>query len=201
MGLSPKSFQGRFAKELEQFERDIISRMNSMGLALLEEGYGKICARLEFQSDELVSELTGLFDEELGLQYEFTRAKLSVSNRSDFHINLHSSGSFFFDSSDLLQFAPRVWANKRLAKIITDDASRKLKANKNNIVSGYRYKMQESLRALCGEYSVLIEVLQGDFARIRQLLEGRLSESADERREAMQANRVALDRIRALRQS
>lgn len=151
--LPSKQFELQLPVRLERIMRDRLTVLNAEGLEMLDAGYADIVKALNEKAEQTARFLSGMVKDQFGLDYPVSVKEFYVSERSDFRIRLGRSGSPFLNVDALTHLLPKAKANRRIfdraMKQMFDDLAR----NKTNMVYNYRYKMQESLRILCGMFS------------------------------------------------
>ena len=151
--LSPKEFETKMQSEINLYLREKLNELNDKGIEILERGYGEIVSLLNSKADEAAQFISQILKEEFGTEYPINKSDFQVSDRSDFLFHIGLESKFMMDMESLSRFLPKRTANSRFYERARQQASNDVDRNRNNMISNYRYKMQESLRTLCRELS------------------------------------------------
>jgi len=164
--LPSRRFEQKLLAGLESIMRDKLTVLDTEGLTMLDEGYAGIVKALNEKAEDTARFVSGMVKDQFGLDYPISVREFSVSERSDFFIRVSQSGDFLLDTDSFTHLLPKAKANRKIydraVKQIFDDLDR----NKNNMVYNYRYKMQESLRTLCGEFAADISQMSGELSEL-----------------------------------
>jgi tRNA U34 5-carboxymethylaminomethyl modifying GTPase MnmE/TrmE len=164
--LPSKQFGQDIAIALESLLRDEIRRLNDAGLTMLQEGYAGIVGVLNKKAADIAQYISGMMMESFGVEYPISAREYPVSDRDDYFIRLSHDGSILLDTSNLTHFLPRARANAVIFKRALQRAADDLERNKNNMLYNYRYKVQESLRTLYGEFSSDIAEMNSELTQL-----------------------------------
>jgi small GTP-binding protein len=151
--IPSRIFERKLTSALENGLRNRLSALNEKGLALLSTGYASIVGLLNDKAEETANFISDMMRNFFGVGYAVEVRRFTVSERNDFYISFKHNWSLFIDEGNLVHLLPRRKANAKIFDRgiirMRDDIER----NKANMLYNYRYKMQESLRSFCQQFS------------------------------------------------
>ncbi len=169
--LPSRQFEQKMLAELETLLREEVGRINDAGLLMLEEGYSDIVGSLNKKAADTAMYLSDMVREYFGIEYPVSSKEFAVSARDDYFFRMSRGGSIYLDADRLTHLLPKAKANEKIFERALKKAMDDLELNKNNILYNYRYKMQESLRPLCREFSEDITKMSAELIRLLKRLE------------------------------
>lgn len=172
--LPYRKFCSSAEEQINAMVREKLTEMNRMGLEQLSSGYLELMDVLNTQVAEIADATAAMMMQEFGHSFSLSSREYRVSSRSNLHINVGLSTTYNISLNDLERFLPKQAANKRISKRIATQALDDLERNRNNMISNYRYKVQESLRSVTGEMVSDIEGLEKELNGLKRSLEARL---------------------------
>lgn len=164
--LPSRRFERRLQVGFKGILDDHILALNREGLAILEEGYAAITQALNGKAAETARFVSDLLREQFGLDYPIEVRDFTVSERSDFFVRSGRQGGLLLNPDVFDHLLPRAMANRRIYSRAMKQLSGDLDRNKNNLIYNYRYKMQESLRMLCGQFAADISLMGDELGRL-----------------------------------
>ena len=160
--LPPRQFEPKLSEELEFVMRERLGRLNEEGLVMLDEGYSDIVRVLGKKADETAQFVSDMVKEQFGLDCPVPAREFSVSERSDFFIRFSRRSGFLQITDAFVRILPKVKANRIIYERALSKMAGDLERSKNNMVYNYGYKMQESLRTMCGELAAEISRMNSE---------------------------------------
>lgn len=165
--MPSKQFESNFTPALESILRKKIKELNNTGLVMLQEGYAAIVGSLNKKAVDTSRYISEIVMESFGVEYPISAKEYPISERDDNFIRL----TLYYDTNGLTYLLPRAKANEKIFERLMRKAVDDLDKNKTGIVYNYRYKMQESLRTLCGEFSADIREMNSELTRLLTYIE------------------------------
>ena len=156
--LPSRQFEPKMLGGLENIVRDRLAMLNAEGLAMLDEGYAAIAQSLNERVEEMAQFISDMVKDQFGADYPIFVKEFSVSERNDFFIRISPNKNFLPGADAFTHLLSKSKANKHIYARAVKQTLGNLHRNKNNMVYNYGYKMQESLRTLCGE--LVADILQ-----------------------------------------
>lgn len=147
--LPSKQFESQFTSALESIMREKIKELDNWGLDMLQDGYAAIVDSLNKKAADTARYISEMVMESFGVEYPVSIKEYPISERDDNYIRL----TLYYDTSSFIFLLPRAKANAKIFDRLMKKAEEDLGKNKTGIVYNYRYKMQESLRALCATFA------------------------------------------------
>ena len=193
--LPSKAFEKTMQKELNSFIEEKLKVLNAEGSQLLEEGYKKIAGLLSHKAFSSALFISNALYEEFNLSYPVESHSFEVSQRSDFIMHVGLGGSLLLDKDIINRFLPRSAANKKFLKSCILQAKNDIDFNKSNMVSNYRYKMQESLRIMCSTLTEKIVSMDKEITNLTSHIEDNLSFAEQEKQERVEFLTLILNKL------
>lgn len=169
--LPSKQFEPKITVALESILRKKIKELNDAGLVMLQEGYAAIVGSLNKKAADTAQYVSEMVMACFGVNYPVSAREYPVSERNDYFIRLSHNGSLYFDTGSFTHFLPRAKANAKIFERALRQAANDVELNKNNMLYNYRYKIQESLRTLCSEFSDDIAGMNSELTRLLTYIE------------------------------
>ncbi len=179
--FSANRFSEEYQKEMDGILREELNKLNALGIEQLERGYTEIVDILNGKTTETAKFVAAMIEEQFNQDYPIEENSFQVSERSDFFLRIGWERPFMLNIEALAQFLPRSIANKRFYHRWREQALVDVDRNMNNMLYNYRYKMQESLRTLCGELAEKLKNIANDLASVSQHMEKRFSLAEEDR--------------------
>ena len=151
--LPSRSFEQKLLLALEKGLHSRLTALNEKGLRLLSEGYDSIIKALNSKVEETARFVSDMVKDFFGVEYAVEIKAFTVSQRNDFYVRFQHNESLFIDKSNFVHLLPRSKANAKIFGCAIVRMREDIQLNKTNMLYNYRYKMQESLRVLCRQFS------------------------------------------------
>ena len=178
-----RQFEPKLLSGLENIARNTLTMLNTEGLAMLDEGYSAIVETVKEKANDMAQFVSDMVNAQFGLDYPISVKDFSVSDRNDFFIKIGQHGSFLLNMDTFTHLLPRAKANRKIYDRAIKKMLSDLIRNKNNMVYNYGYKMQESLRMLCGEFGAEISRMSIELDGLLSYVEQNQNTRSEEFRE------------------
>ena len=162
--LKPRLLEEKIGGMLEGFLSARLSELNEKGTAMLKEGYEKAANLFGESLANIHGFLSAAIKELFGVEYRFEEEAYTLSDASDFYININRTDSpFFFETNRTARLLPKGVANKIIMQRVSERMAEDVSRNVTNILSDYSYKLRESKRAFNARFVSKAEELKNGF--------------------------------------
>ncbi|NMD42817.1 MAG: hypothetical protein GYA86_05865 [Firmicutes bacterium] len=197
--LPSRQFEPQLLAGLEGVMDEQLTMLNSEGLMMLGEGYAAIVQALNEKASVTARFVSGLVKEQFELDYPIAVRNFTVSERSDFFIRFGRQGGLLLRPDVFVHLLPRARANRKIYHRAMKQMVGDLDRNKNNMIYNYRYKMQESLRVLCGQFTADISSMNRELDRLLARMEEGHKEQSKELFKRKQRLMLLMQQLEGLR--
>ena len=177
--LSPALFRERMRTGIDAMLAPRLQTMNQHGTALLREGYHDLTALLHQKVRAQETCAAQLLQEAFGVAYPLEGEACAVSDADDFFLQIGIQSLPHGEFAH--RFLPRKAADRRFLQENLRRAWEEIDCNENNMLSNYRYQMQESLRTLDSAMAQRLERLSAELDTLRTYLDRQLQETTRSR--------------------
>lgn len=196
--LPSRQFEPQLLSRLEGVIDDQLAMLNNEGLVMLDEGYAAIVQALNEKASVTARFVSGLVKEQFGLNYPIAVRNFTVSEQSDFFIRFGQQGGFLLRPDVFVHLLPRARANRKIYHRSMKQMIGDIDRNKNNMIYNYRYKMQESLRTLCGQLAADIASLNSELDRLLTYVEEGHKDQSEKSRQRKQRLMLLMQQLKGL---
>ena len=193
--LPSRQFEPQLLDGLKILMDNQLTGLDSEGLTILEEGYAAIVQALNKKAEDTARFISCLVKEQFELDYPIVTRNYTVSERSDFFIRFGRQGGLLLHPDVFVHLLPRARANKKIYHRTMKQMFGDIDRNKNNMVYNYRYKMQESLRTLCGQFVADISLMNGELDRLLAHVEEGHKDQSEELRQREQRMMLLMQQL------
>jgi len=129
--------------------------------------YAEIVKALNEKAVVTARYISEMVIESFGVEYPVSAKEYPVSERDDNFIRL----TLYYDTDRSVYLLPRTKANAKIFDKLMKKAIEDLDENITGIIYNYRYKMRESLRTLCREFSADINKMSSELTSLLTYIE------------------------------
>lgn len=162
--LKPKMLERELSNVLESGLTQRLSRLNESGISMLKSGYERSTGVFSESLGKIHVFLSTAIKELFNVDYHFNEDSYTLSEASDFYIDVNRVNvSFFFDVSGLVRLLPKNSANKKILKRVLNSVDKDVLRNITNMISDYSYKIRESKRLFNSQFVSKADELKTGF--------------------------------------
>lgn len=184
-----------FEKVLEENLKEDLSKLNNSNLEKLEKHYEKMVAITNESILDLKIYLKKIIWDLFSIEYYYETIDETLSERDDYYVKIiDRPDSVFIDRRKLLYILPRKYANRKFYEEYYEKVGSDSRANANNMVYNYRYKLRESLRSLDAS-------LAKESRRLQEELEDLMEKIIREKESSMEENKAKISEMEDLTRS
>lgn len=151
--LKPKMLEAELSHVLEAELTLRLSRLNERGISMLKSGYEHATSVFGESLGKIHAYLSTTIKELFHVDYFFDEDTYTLSEASDFYIDVNRvNASFFFDVSGLVRLLPKASANRKILERVLESVDKDVLRNITNMISDYGYKIRESKRLFNSQF-------------------------------------------------